>query len=1417
MQNHGSKSGGNAAPKRGMRFGARYGRLSALIAIGAATFLHSGTSHAFKPQSHQAVALNAAAEIEQYFGPGGNNKLVFKINGQTLEVPIAAKEVFNAVRNQQNFFLAGALGPDAFPDPITGQWIAHENETGTLMSMASAASGRTIEDLKISEPFEKRHSVAQYRAIDFAMDMLKFFDAEYRTRCSSCAEEHEQIIAFIAGYFAHGVTDGFSHTWVNDLTGASWSFDKGSGIFGPLTEEVQHVAVETMVDHRAPKTVFQADGDAGGFGRIGIEVPIKFLDAFYSSTTALGNDVHYDISNDPIQFINYYRNLDMFRGGVVYLYLNAQADLLPAMRNWSRMGWLFDLAEAVKNNTVLNLLFDLIEIPDRVVHELLKYAPEGIDTVTKLATFGYAHCMPMNTIDVFGDQPYTNSVREALEFLGGMNDRIAAHAERARVARANFTQLSGCIGENFAKGNAAKYDPAAPDQNTDPCADIVRAGYQDEGNPNGLYRGNVRGNSKIDREFLMDLKAAFLGGDPDELFEGIPDAWKGDAPYHADKAFEAGNKHRSMLKNFERIFKYLGKPGTTITGLDETILPSDGDGATWKQKVQAICADARDDGFKNCIDIVTLPIASAARQLACFGDWATCAANAAEDCARDACESSCMIPGVDCGSLCNSGDRGGCINFCHDAFFYECVDLGPFGSACAYINPVGYACEGICDVFDSTVDCATMAYKETVCGVKETVCSLEGIADDLDLQGLGDEILSPVRKVCDTFDAVDAFIQCLKGDPSKSEDEQKSARHTCVVDACNEVITRAGSSLPSELSGFDCEGTYQKIEDAYEEIEDLADTAKELWEAAQEHPEQFVNVLFFQKDMAKDGAYRQAIIQTIGEKRAALASNPPPSTATPEEIQAWQDQIKVLDDINNIANGGAPSSSLDPARLVKALGTLMKQPWPEFYGPTARQIISDMGTDFENSFTPAYNSIQGTKLAPMMSQSDIEALFAQQGVPQNLLPWMTAASSNDYSQICKDTASRTSLYCDAIPSFDDPNCKGPECGDPSYSLPDSARHDWVPGRGVVAFNPYDATKPVQNVLTNFPLASSQEAYDKIYTKIFRIPRVLPGFFGFDDPTKPWTSPTATITPNTTQYTEGTASTDARGCNFNDINSPYFRTADLGVVGTSMLIDVYLPTPANVNWAGDLQISVSIPGANIYNQYLNNGNPVAFTGRTTGWNTLTYPIPDNIRNALLGDYAGAQIMLHANIATCSAPLTFDNLRFGGTLTQRQTFHIRPSQTYGVANGSVMGFDQLSDWTASTAIAAAPEFLQGTGALAVPGGGYNPITSRRMTIAEIGIPSASINVDVYVPGPQSNRSWYGDVQLFWKCDHFGQISMGPKPLTNGFEKEYNSLKFDVPAALRTFLQGAPATEGCVVTVALNSNPGGSFYLDNMGFIH
>lgn len=201
-------------------------RSVSLVALAGAVLLVPRPSHAFKLQTHEAVAIEAAKQLAASFPNGGAGHLTFVVNGKRLDVPLNTLDVVRAIQNQQSFFLAGAVGPDGFPDPISGQWLAHENGTpGKSMDFVATAAARSITTPKITDTFESRNNgVFTYRAIDFAMDMVQFWNNDYSLRPGIAGNQtiKDQVLAFIAGYFAHGVTDSFAHTWVNDIVGNSW-------------------------------------------------------------------------------------------------------------------------------------------------------------------------------------------------------------------------------------------------------------------------------------------------------------------------------------------------------------------------------------------------------------------------------------------------------------------------------------------------------------------------------------------------------------------------------------------------------------------------------------------------------------------------------------------------------------------------------------------------------------------------------------------------------------------------------------------------------------------------------------------------------------------------------------------------------------------------------------------------------------------------------------------------------------------------------------------------------------------------------------------------------------------------------------------------------------------------------------------
>lgn len=129
---------------------------------------------------------------------------------------------------------AGVLGPDAYPDILTGQQVIHppSEETGIhggpdawlwyLWSVANAPSVR----IGGNRVIENRYNTPAIRA-------------------------------FVLGYLTHAAGDMYGHTFVNNFSGGPFALDPPRpGDFG---NAVKHIVVEGYVDKRLPRGALDAD------------------------------------------------------------------------------------------------------------------------------------------------------------------------------------------------------------------------------------------------------------------------------------------------------------------------------------------------------------------------------------------------------------------------------------------------------------------------------------------------------------------------------------------------------------------------------------------------------------------------------------------------------------------------------------------------------------------------------------------------------------------------------------------------------------------------------------------------------------------------------------------------------------------------------------------------------------------------------------------------------------------------------------------------------------------------------------------------------------------------------------------------------------------------------------------------------
>lgn len=233
------------------------------IAVFFTLLLHITPGYAWKTATHAADANKALDELIPVVPENGGPALV-RYHGIDLNIQYA--DAYRSIIKNDTYFRMGLLGPDAFPDLISGQIYLHPNNGEALDPKIPA-----------SLLLENRTKPEQFRSIDYAMLLLQ----------KAKESGNDKNIAFALGYMAHVSVDGFSHTWVNEKADGAWNYIEGDGLFGQLTEEVKHMAVEGLVDKKVPANLLSTNApDATGHtdgNRLNTNAPYDMLDQFFNS------------------------------------------------------------------------------------------------------------------------------------------------------------------------------------------------------------------------------------------------------------------------------------------------------------------------------------------------------------------------------------------------------------------------------------------------------------------------------------------------------------------------------------------------------------------------------------------------------------------------------------------------------------------------------------------------------------------------------------------------------------------------------------------------------------------------------------------------------------------------------------------------------------------------------------------------------------------------------------------------------------------------------------------------------------------------------------------------------------------------------------------------------------------------------
>lgn len=147
-------------------------------------------------------------------------------------------EILKALREAPAQYRAGAIGPDGYPDLVTGQQVIHP--------AGSVTPGETAIDLNKGGPGSGPWLTHLWQAA---------FEAQTAPGRTS------QARAFAIGYLTHAAADMYSHTCINHYAGGAFHFQ-------PRPENaVKHVLLEGYIAKRTPDPAFD----------VSIEVADQFI------------------------------------------------------------------------------------------------------------------------------------------------------------------------------------------------------------------------------------------------------------------------------------------------------------------------------------------------------------------------------------------------------------------------------------------------------------------------------------------------------------------------------------------------------------------------------------------------------------------------------------------------------------------------------------------------------------------------------------------------------------------------------------------------------------------------------------------------------------------------------------------------------------------------------------------------------------------------------------------------------------------------------------------------------------------------------------------------------------------------------------------------------------------------------------
>lgn len=179
--------------------------MKSALALGMLLLLLPLAASAFKVDTHLWVGQQVIDDLK------GDGSLDFILDGKTVSIA-PYSDVSDAILRHPGVFLAGNMGPDAFPDPFVGQMVVHPG-----------SGGRD----------------GQWNVDDWLAWLIE--EAENGSNKSTAA------LAFAYGYQAHAAADIFAHTYVNHYSGRPFEIGDNEP-----HSEVRHILLESLISEYTP-------------------------------------------------------------------------------------------------------------------------------------------------------------------------------------------------------------------------------------------------------------------------------------------------------------------------------------------------------------------------------------------------------------------------------------------------------------------------------------------------------------------------------------------------------------------------------------------------------------------------------------------------------------------------------------------------------------------------------------------------------------------------------------------------------------------------------------------------------------------------------------------------------------------------------------------------------------------------------------------------------------------------------------------------------------------------------------------------------------------------------------------------------------------------------------------------------------